>query len=294
MIYAVFVFMLVAVLAVVLGPLWRARHRRLAVGAALLASIGAGAVYAYLGSPELPAKPYADRKNDPDILMASAASRLASGLAEKPDADGYAKLGVIYVALRDYDKAAEAYQQSLHIKDGNANRWSGYGEALALSQNGMVTPEAHEAFVKALRHDRRDARARFFLGLAALQADDPRGAIAIWRDLAQDGAPDAPWLGAVKERIAATAKKSGIDPETVGPRPPSLVSTDVTAIMGMKAEDRMVAIRGMVDRLAARLKDNPGDIEGWRRLAKSYRVLGDVNKAEQVERKIQELEGKRE
>lgn len=33
-------------------------------------------------------------------------------------------------------------------------------------------------------------------------------------------------------------------------------------------------IQGMVDRLAARLKDNPDDVEGWRKLGRSYSVLG--------------------
>ena len=34
----------------------------------------------------------------------------------------------------------------------------------------------------------------------------------------------------------------------------------------------------MVARLAARLEDNPDDLEGWLKLARSYRVLGDKPK----------------
>lgn len=33
-------------------------------------------------------------------------------------------------------------------------------------------------------------------------------------------------------------------------------------------------IQGMVDRLAARLKDSPNDAEGWKKLGRSYSVLG--------------------
>jgi cytochrome c-type biogenesis protein CcmH len=36
----------------------------------------------------------------------------------------------------------------------------------------------------------------------------------------------------------------------------------------------------MVERLAARLKTNPGDLEGWARLARSYKVLGRLDEAE--------------
>ena len=39
-------------------------------------------------------------------------------------------------------------------------------------------------------------------------------------------------------------------------------------------------IRGMVDRLAARLEQNPNDKEGWTRLAHAYDVLGEKDKAE--------------
>ena len=38
-------------------------------------------------------------------------------------------------------------------------------------------------------------------------------------------------------------------------------------------------IRGMVEQLAARLEDNPDDLEGWLRLAQSWRVLGEWEKA---------------
>ena len=39
-------------------------------------------------------------------------------------------------------------------------------------------------------------------------------------------------------------------------------------------------IRGMVDRLAARLEQNPNDKDGWTRLAHAYDVLGEAEKAE--------------
>ena len=38
-------------------------------------------------------------------------------------------------------------------------------------------------------------------------------------------------------------------------------------------------IRGMVTRLADRLKENGTDIEGWLRLVRAYMVLGERDKA---------------
>ena len=48
---------------------------------------------------------------------------------------------------------------------------------------------------------------------------------------------------------------------------------------GLSPEQRQQAIRGMVDGLAARLADTPGDRDGWLRLANARRVLGDLDKA---------------
>jgi cytochrome c-type biogenesis protein CcmH len=48
----------------------------------------------------------------------------------------------------------------------------------------------------------------------------------------------------------------------------------------MSPAERQAMIRGMVDRLAARLDANPDDAEGWQRLARAYAVLGETEKAE--------------
>ena len=38
-------------------------------------------------------------------------------------------------------------------------------------------------------------------------------------------------------------------------------------------------IRGMVERLATRLKQNGDDVDGWLRLVRAYLVMGDRDKA---------------
>jgi cytochrome c-type biogenesis protein CcmH len=44
-------------------------------------------------------------------------------------------------------------------------------------------------------------------------------------------------------------------------------------------EQQAQMIRNMVESLAARLAQNPDDLAGWRRLARSYRVLGEIEPA---------------
>jgi cytochrome c-type biogenesis protein CcmH len=50
----------------------------------------------------------------------------------------------------------------------------------------------------------------------------------------------------------------------------------------MAQGDREAMIRGMVDSLAARLKEDPDNLEGWVRLVRSYSVLGEKEKAEEA------------
>jgi cytochrome c-type biogenesis protein CcmH len=47
----------------------------------------------------------------------------------------------------------------------------------------------------------------------------------------------------------------------------------------MKPEDRDAMVRGMVDRLAARLKQDGSDLDGWLRLVRAYTVLGERDRA---------------
>ena len=53
----------------------------------------------------------------------------------------------------------------------------------------------------------------------------------------------------------------------------------MAAVRDMNESDRGAMIRGMVDRLATRLKQNGDDVEGWLRLVRAYMVMGDRDKA---------------
>jgi cytochrome c-type biogenesis protein CcmH len=47
----------------------------------------------------------------------------------------------------------------------------------------------------------------------------------------------------------------------------------------MNGADRDAMIRGMVERLATRLKQNGDDVDGWLRLVRAYLVMGERDKA---------------
>ena len=94
-------------------------------------------------------------------------------------------------------------------------------------------------------------------------------AASIWRAMLEKAPASAPWRSFVE---AALARAGGAPMPT-----PS--NEAVAAAKDMSETDRNAMIRGMVDRLAARLHQNGDDVEGWLRLVRAYMVLGDADKA---------------
>jgi cytochrome c-type biogenesis protein CcmH len=135
-----------------------------------------------------------------------------------------------------------------------------------------VTAEAKAAFDRALALDGSHVETRYFLGLAAEQEGDRIRAAAIWQALLADAPAGAAWAEFVRralDRIGGSADG----------RPAGLSEEQIAASAELHADERSVAIRGMVARLAERLNRDGSDVEGWLRLVRSYVVLGEPDKA---------------
>jgi cytochrome c-type biogenesis protein CcmH len=72
---------------------------------------------------------------------------------------------------------------------------------------------------------------------------------------------------------APAAPASGSAPD------PQKVREAQQALAGASPQDRQAMINSMVERLAARLEQQPDDVEGWTRLGRSYSVLNQPAKA---------------
>ena len=118
----------------------------------------------------------------------------------------------------------------------------------------------------------KQPKARFFLGVAAQQDGQRAKAATIWRDMLKDARPDSPWVGMVREALARVRRSASA-------RRPGPSAEDVAAAEKMKPDDRAAMVRGMVERLAERLKHDGSDVEGWLRLVRAYTVLGDRDRA---------------
>ena len=115
-----------------------------------------------------------------------------------------------------------------------------------------------------------EPKANYFLGLAAEQDGRQADAAAIWHGMLAKAPADAPWRPLVEAALARVG---------VAAAAPALSNEAMAAAKDMNDADRGAMIRGMVDRLATRLKQNGDDVEGWLRLMRAYMVMGERDKA---------------
>lgn len=252
---------------------------RLAAMAAVLAvPVVSWAVYAAVGSPDLPGQPLEARLsgNPANNTMEELVVRAERHLAANPDdAKGWDVLGPIYLRMGRYQEAAKAFSTAIRLDGPSAARETGLGEAIAGVAGGIVTMEAAAAFDRALALEPKNAKARFFLATAQAQEGRLAEAVEAWSALAADSAPDSPWRVAAEQAAAEARRRLAEGPaqasggETTGPS-----AEDVAAAEAMAPADRMAMIETMVAGLDEKLRQNPADGEGWQRLIRSYVVLG--------------------
>ena len=262
------------------SPMWR--RRATAIAGLVLLPIGATALYLTIGSPQLPGQPLAERMAAvrQDRSIQTLIGQVEAHLERNPnDARGYEVIAPVYLRLGRFSDAVNARRRLLALSGETAERQADLGEALAAAGNGVISVEAKAAFERALVLDPADLKAKFFIGVAAEQDGDKPTAAAIWTGMLKDAPADAPWAPMVRESLlrVGVTPPSAVAPPIAGMAAPS--ASDVAAASAMSEQDRGDMIRGMVARLADKLKEDGNDLEGWQRLLRAYMVLGDRDKA---------------
>jgi cytochrome c-type biogenesis protein CcmH len=249
---------------------WRRAAAVLAlVGLPLLAIL----VYVPLGSPRLHDFPLAQRDRAPGMQQSleNMVTQVEQHLEKNPtDGRGWNVLAPVLERLGRYDEAVRAYRNSLTYNGESAERRSDLGEALLAAAGGVVTAEAKVEFERARALDAEEPKANYFLGLAAEQDGRKDDAAAIWRGVLAKAPPDAPWRALVQSSLARVGG---------GIAAPALSDDTIAAAKDVSEGDRGAMIRGMVERLASRLKQNGDDVDGWLRLVRAYLVMGERDKA---------------
>jgi cytochrome c-type biogenesis protein CcmH len=249
-------------------------RRRVAGAVALLALPAlAGGFYLRLGSPQLAS---AQQEAAPDTASAHESveglvGQVEAYLQRNPnDGRGWETLAPVYMRLNRYSDSVTAWRNALQLLGESAERDANLGESLTVEANGVVTAEAKAAFLRAATLDNTLVTARYYLGLAAEQDGDRPKAAKIWRDLIAEAPKGAEWVADVGDALARVESNSGSAP---GPG-----AAKIATPANQSPDQQSAMIQSMVERLATRLKQDGSDVEGWLRLVRSYKVLGEPDK----------------
>jgi cytochrome c-type biogenesis protein CcmH len=249
------------------------RNVRLAAAAAiiLIPALTLG-LYGRFGRPDLPDAPLSARLQSADpgkTDLAAAIVRIEAHLREHPeDGRGWEVIAPVYVRLGRTEEARRAFAEAIRLLGDSGAREAGLGEAILANAQGVVTAEARQAFEKASAADPSLPQPRYYLGLAALQDGKADEARAMWTRLVDEAPPGAPWVGALRQRIAALSAPAA-GPESAAGK----------SIASLPPAERAAAIRSMVEGLSARLQQNGGSLDEWTRLVRAYMVLNEREKA---------------
>ncbi|MEO1330054.1 MAG: c-type cytochrome biogenesis protein CcmI [Pseudomonadota bacterium] len=296
------------------APEGAARAALIGLAAPLL--VGAAVVYLLLGSPGLDDAPLAKRSFQAELeagvaearrdlpptppnLGAPAPSiagqsveelvpRLEQAVARNPnDPRGHELLGRLYSQQERYAEAWRSIGRAIELvgpSEAAIEMLPIQGEAMVLAAGGVVSPEAEAVFQRAPRAE----RSRYFLALALVQRGSTEAGLQQWSRLARE--TENPTLRrSLNQQIAALAAEAGLarggveggqspdrspNAEARGP-----TADDVEAASELNEGERREMIGGMLDRLEARLAENPDDLDGWLRLIRSRRTFGQDARA---------------
>ncbi len=125
------------------------------------------------------------------------------------------------------------------------------------------------AFIFYARHlaNRHDNKGRYRLNGALLGGITILGGVMLYLLVGAPFLPDFPVL----TQASIASNNNTTDSSN---RAPALDEETIQQVQQMSPEEQQAMIENMVEGLAQRLEENPDDIDGLRRLARAYQVLG--------------------
>lgn len=238
--------------------------------AAVAVALAAMVLYIQIGSAGARDQPFAGRlrawrANPERYGPPELAAALHAITVERPgDIEPLRRLAALDLALGDADGAIHSLRRAVAIAPDRADLAAALGEVLVLKAQGAVNADAQAVFERAARLDPTSPTARYYLARARIVGGNQAEGLAAWRRLLDDLPLNDPRRAQLSGEIAAlerTGRLAAVGTDSSRPTP-----------------EAPAAIVDMVERLAARLRANPDDPDGWVRLVRAYTVLGKTDK----------------
>ena len=251
-------------------------------GAAALPVIGV-VVYLAVGSPSLPGQPHAARLKAPlaQANESDLVARVEAHLRQHPeDGRGWDVIAPVYIRQSQFQRAADAYERAMRLLGESPARLSGFARATILASDGIVAASAQRAYEKMLALDPKSIEPQVWLAIAKEQEGDLAAAETAYRALLGEVGAEGPWRAVLEQRLKSITAQSDGEAASGDARTAPQSEPDALAkYRAMSPQDRQSFINQMVDGLAARLKKDGKDLEGWIRLVRAYSVQGRTGEA---------------
>jgi len=222
---------------------------------------------------------------DMEGMIAALAQRVRQ---DPDDHQSWFELGFLFRNTGRYLQAEQAFRRAGELAPDNANYLAYRAEILlVMARNDEVPPEAERLLRRVVEIEPDNAQAKFYLATIRDIKGEHRGAVDDLIALLRTAPPGATWEPQVRTAVVGIAREHAIDIEGRLPPPRTApMSTATAAIPGPSREQMEQArgippaqqnemVKGMVDRLAGRLRQNPRNADGWIQLMRSRMVLND-------------------
>jgi cytochrome c-type biogenesis protein CcmH len=259
--------------------------KRTAIAISLSVPVFAIGIYMLLGEPSAmsPAAQQAKAAPVDDQQIRQMIDTLAAKLKANPDnPQGWAMLARSYKVVGQNQEAQLAYEKAGAFVNGNPDMLVDYAELLGIQAGNKLDGKPEKMIAEALKLNPEHPMGLMLAGVALYQRSDFAGALSRWEKLLSMLPPGSEDAQQVQANIDDARSKAGLPAAT---QSNALPPVPAGAAAGMTPDK----INEMVDRLAAKLKANPGDLPGWARLARAYKVQGRLDEAAQAYAKTGKL-----
>lgn len=238
--------------------------------------------------------------------------QLQEALRRDPDNhQAWFELGQLYRQFERFPDAVTAFRRAAELQPNNSSYNNYLGEALVFTATRSRQPltEAERYFRRALELEPGNAMSRFYIATIKNDRGDHRGAVDDLIALLRDPPRGEPLPPQVRDSAIALARQYNIDitgrlpAATAGAAAapgsaaagaelatagiPGPTPDQLRAAGGMTPTQQSEMGRGMVDRLAGRLRQNPRDARGWIMLMRSRMALNEPQLAAEALRSAQ-------
>ncbi|MEY8144630.1 c-type cytochrome biogenesis protein CcmI [Falsihalocynthiibacter sp. CO-5D18] len=257
------------------------------ISAAIFVPVAATVLYLNIGSPTIPSIVFADRSEEQEVVakQEDLKQRLLLQLESEENGgstEGWLLLANAYMGMKQYAQAVDAYSRILERDEATFLEFALFAEASILRENGIVSPTAEKALDRSMQMSPGNVVGIYYKSVALAQAGQIDAAFSLLTSRLATAEGLFDWMDSFVAQANFYGAKLGRAPISLSDYAPILrgpTAEDIDRTSDMSVEDRNAFILSMVERLRARLEDEPNDLDGWLMLARAFTVLGDQQQA---------------